>query len=271
MPKADKLPLKIKKIAEQAATANHIIIISQDWHPEGHVSFASSHPKKISPFESIRVHVPDEVSQQTRSEAFPHDAPGGEMDQGISLTSSGSSIEYLKELPASKMEESSVSKPKFSASKTSLTSENLMPPPNIYLGVYPEHCIAGSHGAELVPELSDLPAHMLIKKGQDKSMDFLSLFEDASGRDTSGLGKLLHDNGVRVFVIVGVATEVCIQATALDSIAHGFRTIVLTDAIAAVDEFAGEHALKSISSAGGELLTWEEYSNEIMADTCNEK
>jgi nicotinamidase/pyrazinamidase len=69
------------------------------------------------------------------------------------------------------------------------------------------------------------------------------------------LHPLLQAAGVREVVIVGLATDYCVKATALDSIRLGFETIVLTDGIAAVNvaEGDGDRALEELKVAGADL------------------
>ncbi len=71
------------------------------------------------------------------------------------------------------------------------------------------------------------------------------------------LHPLLQAAGVEEVVIVGLATDYCVKATALDSIRLGFQTLVLTDGIAAVNVAEGddERALKELAAAGATLRT----------------
>jgi len=73
------------------------------------------------------------------------------------------------------------------------------------------------------------------------------------------LDPLLETAGVEEVVVVGLATDYCVKATALDAINLGFRTIVLSDAIAAVDVQAGDggRALQELRDAGAEILASE--------------
>jgi nicotinamidase/pyrazinamidase len=69
------------------------------------------------------------------------------------------------------------------------------------------------------------------------------------------LDGLLRDAGVEAVAVVGLATDYCVKATALDAVSLGFRTAVLIDAIAAVDlePGDGERALEELQAAGVEL------------------
>jgi nicotinamidase/pyrazinamidase len=68
----------------------------------------------------------------------------------------------------------------------------------------------------------------------------------------TGLETLLRDAFVEEVVVTGLATDYCVKATAIDAAALGFRTAVLTDAIAAVEleRGDGERALAEMESAG---------------------
>ncbi len=66
------------------------------------------------------------------------------------------------------------------------------------------------------------------------------------------LETLLHERAIERVVVVGLATDYCVMATALDAARLGFATSVLTDAIAAVDlqPGDGERALEAMRDAG---------------------
>ena len=70
------------------------------------------------------------------------------------------------------------------------------------------------------------------------------------------LERLLRESGVKRVVVVGLATDYCVLATALDAIRLGFTTTVLRDAVAAVDLVAGdgERALGAMVEAGAVLV-----------------
>jgi nicotinamidase/pyrazinamidase len=94
---------------------------------------------------------------------------------------------------------------------------------------WPDHCIAGSHGAELVRGLEAEGIDHRIYKGTDRSIDSYSGFYDNGHRKGTGLAELLRAQEVREVVILGLATDYCVLYTALDSISEGFSTVVVTD------------------------------------------
>ena len=70
------------------------------------------------------------------------------------------------------------------------------------------------------------------------------------------LEALLREHGIERVVVVGLATDYCVLATALDALSLGFETTVLRDAVAAVDLQAGDgdRALATMAEAGAELV-----------------
>ena len=125
-------------------------------------------------------------------------------------------------------------------------------------GIWPVHCVAGTWGAELHPEMALPDDAPRVHKGADGE-DGYSAFtmRDPSTGQTiaTELERLLRDAGVDRVVIVGLATDYCVRETALDAVRLGFETHVLTDAIAAVDLEAGdgERALDEMGAAGAAM------------------
>ena len=123
-------------------------------------------------------------------------------------------------------------------------------------GPWPPHCVVGTPGAELDPRIDALPARALVDKGTDPTVDAYS------GFDGGGLAALLRERGVRRVLIGGLATDYCVRATALDAVAEGFETAVLTDAVRAVDVQPGdgERALEELRQAGVRLVRSDEVA-----------
>jgi nicotinamidase/pyrazinamidase len=126
-------------------------------------------------------------------------------------------------------------------------------------GVWPVHCVAGSWGAELHPDLALPVVAPRIRKGANGEDGYsgFTMRDPTTGETTSTeLERLLRDAGVDHVVVVGLATDYCVKATALDAARLGFETRVLTDAIAAVDlqPSDGERALDEMAAAG--VVMW---------------
>jgi nicotinamidase/pyrazinamidase len=122
-------------------------------------------------------------------------------------------------------------------------------------GPWPVHCVAGTWGAELHPDLAlpgDTPRVRKGTNGEDGYSGF-TMRDPVSGETiATELEALLRDAGVDRVVVVGLATDYCVKATALDAVRLGFATEVLTDAIGAVDVAPGdgERALAEMRDAG---------------------
>lgn len=110
-------------------------------------------------------------------------------------------------------------------------------------GVWPVHCVAGTWGAELHPQLRVAgPAVQKGTGGEDGYSGFTMRDPETGATNATGLAKLLEDRGIERIVVVGLATDYCVQATAIDGAAAGFATEVLADGIRAVNLKAGDGA-----------------------------
>ncbi len=125
-------------------------------------------------------------------------------------------------------------------------------------GPWPVHCVAGSWGAALHPDLVAPEAAPHVRKGANGEDGYsgFTMRDPTSGRETpTELDALLRAGGILRVVVVGLATDYCVKATALDAARLGYRTSVLTDAIAAVDVAPGDgaRAIDEMAAAGVRL------------------
>jgi nicotinamidase/pyrazinamidase len=122
-------------------------------------------------------------------------------------------------------------------------------------GIWPVHCVAGTWGAEFYPGL-DVPADPItIKKGTNGEDGYsgFTMRDPVSGETKpTELEGLLRERGIERVVICGLATDYCVNATALDAIRLGFETRVLTDACKPVDlkKGDGRRAIEGMRAAG---------------------
>jgi nicotinamidase/pyrazinamidase len=123
-------------------------------------------------------------------------------------------------------------------------------------GPWPVHCVQGTHGAELHPALRDIEVDEVVDVGAQRED------EGYSGFEHSKLADLLRERGVDEVAVVGLATDYCVRASAIDACGEGFDTTVVTDAIRAVDVNPGdgERALEEMKQAGAKLATSRELS-----------
>jgi nicotinamidase/pyrazinamidase len=116
-----------------------------------------------------------------------------------------------------------------------------------FVTTWPVHCVAGTTGAEYHPELT-LPDHTLhVKKGQ--GVPSYSMFEGRSD-DGQSVEEILRSVGVTEVDVVGIATDHCVRASALDARGAGFQVRVLNDLIAAVSPDTERSARTEMIEAG---------------------
>jgi nicotinamidase/pyrazinamidase len=116
-----------------------------------------------------------------------------------------------------------------------------------YRDSWPPHCVAGTHGAEFHPALDVDRLEAVFSKGARQAA--YSGFEGATG-DATSLKSWLRRHHIDDITIVGIATDYCVRATALDGVHNGFTTHVLTDLTAGVAAETTEAALAEMLDAG---------------------
>ncbi|OBI18463.1 nicotinamidase [Mycobacterium sp. E2497] len=120
-----------------------------------------------------------------------------------------------------------------------------------YSSSWPPHCIAGSSGAELRPDLDTSRIEAVFRKGA--YAPGYSGFEGVEQNQTPLLD-WLRQRGVDAVDVVGIATDQCVRRTAEDAARAGLSTRVLVDLTAAVSPESAAEALKEMRSAGVELV-----------------
>lgn len=158
-----------------------LVVATQDWHPTGHHSFASSHPGR-QVFEQIELH-------------------------GLPQT------------------------------------------------LWPDHCEQGRPGAELAPALHQEAVEAIFRKGTSVDIDSYSAFFDNGHRKSTGLADYLRGRGVTQVYLAGLAADYCVYFSALDALAEGFATTVITDATRAISAEGFAAAQADLRAKGGQLRT----------------
>ena len=137
------------------------VILTQDWHPAGHSSFASAHEGK-APYDVV------------------------EMPYGPQV-------------------------------------------------LWPDHCVQGTPDAAFHPDLRTDRARAIVRKGLNPAIDSYSAFFENDRTTPTGLEGLLRTLGVTDLTLVGLATDFCVNFSALDAARLGFRTTVREDLTRAID------------------------------------
>lgn len=157
-----------------------IIALTQDWHPAGHSSFASSQEGK-SPLEAI------------------------EMPYGTQV-------------------------------------------------LWPDHCIQGTQGAAFHPNLNTDPANLILRKGYNPRIDSYSAFFENDHKTPTGLHGYLQTRGVTTVDLVGLATDFCVNFSAVDAAELGYKTRVFEQLTKAIDLAGSLEAARSAMRAAGVTL-----------------
>ncbi|WP_422000010.1 bifunctional nicotinamidase/pyrazinamidase [Roseovarius mucosus] len=137
------------------------VILTQDWHPSGHSSFASSHP--------------------------------------------GKSAYEMTEMPYG---------------------------PQV---LWPDHCVQGSHGAAFHQDLNTARADLILRKGYNSAIDSYSAFFENDRATPTGLHGYLQTRGITDLTMVGLATDFCVNYSALDAARLGYRVTVRRDLARGID------------------------------------
>ncbi|WP_165066139.1 isochorismatase family protein [Marisediminicola senii] len=112
---------------------------------------------------------------------------------------------------------------------------------------WPPHCVAGTPGADYHPALDTSAVTAHVQKGQ--GVPAYSIFEGTVD-DGSSLTETLDELGVTDIDVVGIATDYCVLASALDAVKGGRSVRVLRDLVAGVAPASSEAALATLADAG---------------------
>ncbi len=101
--------------------------------------------------------------------------------------------------------------------------------------LWPDHCIIGSDGAAFHPNLDTRRADMIIRKGFRREIDSYSAFFENDHTTPTGLEGYLKTRGVDTVTLVGLATDYCVNFSAVDAAKLGFRVTVIESLCRAID------------------------------------
>ncbi|MFF5177713.1 isochorismatase family protein [Micromonospora sp. NPDC000316] len=119
-------------------------------------------------------------------------------------------------------------------------------PPD-FVESWPRHCVVGTSGSEFHPDLATERVEAIFHKGEHAAA--YSGFEGHAD-DGECLADWLRRHDVDRVDVVGIATDHCVRATALDAAREGFATTVLLELTAAVAPATTDVALRAMDGAG---------------------
>jgi nicotinamidase/pyrazinamidase len=120
-------------------------------------------------------------------------------------------------------------------------------------GVWPDHCVEGTWGAEIHADLR--VRGRVVRKGSNGEDGYsgFTMRDPVSGATLpTELDGLLRERGIERVVVTGLATDYCVRATALDAVSLGYATTVPRALVRAVDLAAGDgdRAIAEMAAAG---------------------
>ncbi len=138
--------------------------------------------------------------------------------------------------------------------------------------LWPEHCVQGTDGARLHPDLDISRIDKVVQKGTNPELDSYSGFFDNAKRQSTGLADYLEFTSISYgckgmqdieVYVVGLATDYCVKATAIDAAERGYNTSLIIEACRAVNinPRDDELALREMLTSGVSIIS----AKEILA------
>ena len=117
-------------------------------------------------------------------------------------------------------------------------------------GIWPEHCVQESYGAQFHSLLDSHFFDKIISKGTDESSEAYSGFQGTE------LATVLKENGIKKVYLCGLATDYCVLATALDAREEGLKVMLISDCVKSADihEGDGHKAIQEMIKSGCDIL-----------------
>lgn len=117
-------------------------------------------------------------------------------------------------------------------------------------GIWPSHCVAGTHGGEIHENLLPyVKEELTFDKGCDRNCEQYSGFEGCNNAGQS-LGEILDILDVTDVYVCGIATEYCVRNTCEDIHKAGFKVHLLSDCLAYVEHEGHLKALEQMKAEG---------------------
>lgn len=95
--------------------------------------------------------------------------------------------------------------------------------------LWPDHCVKETDGANFSGQLETGKAHLILRKGINRSVDSYSAFTENDLKTDTGLAGYLENAGLNRIFICGLALDYCVVWSAIDSVKNGFETYVIPE------------------------------------------
>ncbi len=126
--------------------------------------------------------------------------------------------------------------------------------------LWPDHCVAGTAGAEFHKDLHTKPVDVIIRKGVNPGLDSYSAFFENDHTTPTGLAGYLGTLRIRTVVLTGLAMDVCVYYSAMDALSLGLSVVLVEDGVRGIDTPQGSLREKKeeMISSGVVITTSEE-------------
>jgi nicotinamidase/pyrazinamidase len=125
--------------------------------------------------------------------------------------------------------------------------------------LWPDHCIQGSTGAELHRDINSNRIAAIFRKGMDPEVDSYSGFYDNNHQLSTGLSGYLKDKGAAEVHFCGLAADICVYYSLLDSILEGFSTTLIEDASSPLYPDKFDDIKCELAKQGVRIITSSEF------------
>ncbi len=122
--------------------------------------------------------------------------------------------------------------------------------------LWPDHCVAGTPGADFAPNFKRDSAHLILRKGTNPEIDSYSTFRENDQLTETGLSGYLKTRKVGRIFLCGLALDYCVFFSSMDGKEMGFEVFVIMDLTRAVDSPVGhkDTTLNQMKDAGIEFI-----------------
>ena len=127
--------------------------------------------------------------------------------------------------------------------------------------LWPDHCIQGSKGAEFHPDLEITKIAAIFRKGMDPEIDSYSAFYDNGHQTSTGLTGYLKEKGISDVHFCGLAADICVYYSILDSLEEGFSATLIEDASYPLYLNKFDDIKCELAKLGVHII----YSNELLS------
>jgi len=125
--------------------------------------------------------------------------------------------------------------------------------------LWPDHCVQGTLGAGFPNQLHMNPVQTIFRKGTHPDIDSYSAFYDNDHRLSTGLTGYLHEKKAEGVYLVGLAGDICVFATAMDSLEEGFKTYIIEDGTRPLNNDHFKKAMHEFVAKGGMIIQSNEH------------